>query len=378
VAIDFARVRTWMFDEALPFWGGPGVDRAHGGFIEHFDLSGRPGAVDFKRVRVTCRQIYVFSHAALLGWPDGEERARHGFAFLKRGWRGADSGWPRTVTPDGAPKDATPDLYDLAFAVFALCWFHRLTRDEEPLDFALATLDFIDARMRHPSGGFLHELPPTGPRQQNPHMHLLEACLVGMEASGHPRFAALAEEIATLFRASFFDMQSRTLAEFFNEDWSRAAGDLSRRIEPGHHFEWAWILAQLKRLGGPDLCAEARAMTAFAEQWGVDADTGMTRNVVRDDGAPIDTASRTWPNTERIKAWIAAAERGDAQDARAPIAQSIEALFCYHLSGPAPGLWYDVFDASGAPVADKVPTSTLYHVFLAFAEVLRVQPLLCR
>ncbi|NWG53841.1 MAG: AGE family epimerase/isomerase [Hydrogenophilaceae bacterium] len=376
MAIDFARVRAWMFDEALPFWGGPGIDRARGGYIEHFDLSGRPAAVDFKRVRVTCRQIYVFSHAALLGWARGEDCARHGFAFLKRSWRGG--AWPRTVTPDGAPKDATPDLYDLAFAVFALCWLHRLTKEEEPLALALATLDFIDARMRGPNGGFLHELPPSGPRLQNPHMHLLEACLVGMEASGHPRFAALADDIAALFRARFFDMQSRTLAEYFTEDWRRAAGDLGRRIEPGHQFEWAWILTQLKRLGGADLSAEARAMTAFAEQWGVDAATGLTRNVVRDDGAPIDTASRTWPNTERIKAWIAAAERGDAADARAPIAQSIDALFRYHLSGPAPGLWLDVVDAAGAPIADKIPTSTLYHVFLAFAEVLRAQPLLSR
>jgi N-acylglucosamine 2-epimerase/mannose-6-phosphate isomerase len=314
----------------------------------------------------------------LLGWPQGEEIARHGFAFLKRSWLGPGRAWPRTATREGAPKDLTPDLYDLAFAVFALCWLHKLTKDHEPLDLALATLDFIQTDMRHPSGGFLHERPPSGPRLQNPHMHLLEACLVGMEASLHPRFAALADEIADLFRTRFFDHETGTLGEFFNEDWTRARGELGRRIEPGHHFEWAWILTRLQRLGGADLSAEARALTAFAEQWGLNAATGLTHNIVRDDGALIDGASRTWPNTERIKAWIAAAERDGAPAAPARIAQSADALFRFHLSRPAPGLWIETFDAAGAPAADKIPTSTLYHVFLAFAEVLRARPLLDR
>ena len=49
--------------------------------------------------------------------------------------------------------------------------------------------------MRHPGGlGFLVEKPASGPRQQNPHMHLLEAALVNLEASGDERFKALADD----------------------------------------------------------------------------------------------------------------------------------------------------------------------------------------
>jgi N-acylglucosamine 2-epimerase/mannose-6-phosphate isomerase len=36
------------------------------------------------------------------------------------------------------------------------------------------------------------------------------------------------------------------------------------------------------------------------------------------------------------------------------------------------GTWVDAFDAGGAPTAEFIPASTLYHVFLAFAELLRV------
>ena len=35
------------------------------------------------------------------------------------------------------------------------------------------------------------------------------------------------------------------------------------------------------------------------------------------------------------------------------------------------GTWIDAFDGEGRPVVKSVPASTLYHVFLAFAEVLR-------
>jgi len=38
------------------------------------------------------------------------------------------------------------------------------------------------------------------------------------------------------------------------------------------------------------------------------------------------------------------------------------------------GPWIDQFNEHGAPSLDTVPASTLYHVFLAFAEVLRVAP----
>jgi N-acylglucosamine 2-epimerase/mannose-6-phosphate isomerase len=36
------------------------------------------------------------------------------------------------------------------------------------------------------------------------------------------------------------------------------------------------------------------------------------------------------------------------------------------------GGWLDAFDQAGKATAKAMPTSTFYHLFLAFAEVLRV------
>jgi N-acylglucosamine 2-epimerase/mannose-6-phosphate isomerase len=231
-------------------------------------------------------------------------------------------------------------------------------------------MDFIDKRLRPSSGeGFLHELPPTGWRLQNPHMHLLEAALVLCESSDEPRWRSLADELASLFARRFFD--GRTLAEYFTDDWSRAPGEEGRLVEPGHQFEWSWILANHHRLNGADVVDQACRLFDFAERHGVDPQTRAVYDVVRDDGTPLKRSSRTWPNTERIKGAVAMhALRGD--DPRAVIADSGRVLLDRYLAQKPPGVWIDVFDEALTPTAKNIPTSTLYHVFLAFAEAVRI------
>ncbi len=239
-----AAIRSWMFDKALPFWASHGLDADNGGYVEQLTLDGRDAEVSFKRTRVTARQIYVFSHAAMLGFERGNDLAAPGIDFLtQRTWQGADKGFARTLTRTGAPLDATPDLYDHAFVLFAFAWRHRAMRDATSREWMHRTLDFIESHMRHPSGlGFWHELPAKGWRQQNPHMHLTEACLAAYEATGETRFAETAKKLIDLFGSKFFDLRSGTLAEYFTDDWSRAPGEEGRIVEPGHQLEWAWIL----------------------------------------------------------------------------------------------------------------------------------------
>lgn len=368
----YGAVHHWLFEEALPFWAEHGVDHIRGGYTEHLRLDGGDAVVAFKRIRVICRQIYVFSHAAMLGWPDGLALARHGYEFLTaKAW--LNPGWARTVDPAGRVLDPTPDLYDHAFALFALGWFYRASGDPGALDWSLRTLDFLDRHMRHPGGvGFLTVKPESGPRQQNPHMHLLEAALINLNVSGETRFRALADEIVDLFDNCFYDTATQTLAENFNSDWSRAAGLAGRTTEPGHQFEWAWILAGYQRATGRDMSASVRGLVTFAETHGVDRTTGITFNSVRDDGAPLDRGSRVWPNSERIQAAVAMFEL-DGRDPRPIFEQSGRLLLDRFLAHVPSGTWIDAIDADGRPQSDKVPASTLYHLVIAFAEMLRVE-----
>lgn len=368
------RIRHWLFQDALPVWGDRGVDRKNGGFVEYFALDGSDGGADYKRTRVTCRQIYVFSHAALMGWEDGEALARHGIEHLTgKAWMDDAGCFARRTTREGEILDPTPDLYDLAFALFALGWAYRATGDADLVRWAHRSLDAIERHLRHPVEGYWHDAGKQGWRQQNPHMHLLEAALSVYEATRDERFADLAREVAGLFTRRFFDLGTGTLAEFFTDEWQRAPAPDGRLIEPGHQLEWAWILTNHDRLLGGDTAAQTRALIDFAERHGVDPQTGRTFNAVRDDGAPIDLGSRSWPNTERMKAAVALWDR-DGTDPRPVIDASANWLFSKYFD-PAPrGMWIDAFDTDGQAVVDKIPTSTLYHVVLAFAEALRVLP----
>ena len=367
------RVRAWTFDQALPFWSAHGLDLERGGYVESLNMDGTRSSADYKRVRVLCRQIYVFSHASIMGWSAGTELARHGFQFLiTHGWLGDTRGWARTLNADGTIRDATADLYDNAFALFALSWYYRASGDPAAQVWAMQTVKFITDHLRHPTGiGFMHWKPLTGHRQQNPHMHLLEACLASFEAMPDERTAKVSVEIAGLFQSHFFDADSRTLGEFFDDDWSRAKNLDGQMIEPGHQFEWAWILVNLKRLLGLDLADHARALVGFGEEFGINTATKATYDGVWDTGRLRDGKSRVWPNTERIKAAVAMYEL-DGKNPALVFDQSAGLLLDRYLAMTPQGCWVDQLDEAGSAISKTIPSSTLYHIFLAFSELLRV------
>ncbi len=362
--------RKWAFDQALPFWLERGVDRSVGGFVEALTFTGEDAALPYKRVRVTGRQIYVYSHAATMGWSDGIPAAQAGARFLtQNAW--TDCGFVRRLSRDGRIIDPVIDLYDNAFCLFGFSWLYKSTGDAWALEWAKRTVQAMKAHLSHPAGGYWHDDTRQGHRQQNPHMHWIEACVVAAEASGEGLFIEEAYAVAALFRNKFFD--GATLAEFFGDDWSRAAGDDGRMIEPGHMMEWAWILAAYGRLTGQDLSATIAPLIGRAEAMGVDSASGAVRNVVRDDGVVVDGGSRTWPNTERLKAAVAAAETLRGPGAAAMAEGALGVLLDRYLATPISGGWYDAFSADGQMTAPNMPASTLYHVFLAIAEALRAE-----
>jgi mannose/cellobiose epimerase-like protein (N-acyl-D-glucosamine 2-epimerase family) len=371
-------IRNWMFDQALPFWAGHGLDLDDGGYVEQLTLDGRDAGMDFKRTRVAARQVYVFSHAAVLGWRSGNELAAPGIAYLtEKAWQGADKGFARMLMRSGDVLDPTPDLYDHAFVLFAFAWRYKSMKDALSREWMHRTLDYIETHMRHPGGlGFWHELPnhkrpETGWRLQNPHMHLTEACLAAFEATGEARFADVARELVDLFRTHLFNLKTGTLAENFTDDLSRAPGEDGRIVEPGHLMEWSWILNAARKLLQIDTAAEIRAAIRFAETHGVDRRSFATFNSVRDDGTPLDRGSRTWPNTERLKAAVALWEL-DGVDPSPVIEPTTRLLMQRYLVHDPAGTWIDQFDAQGRAAASNIPSSTFYHIFLAFAEVLRI------
>lgn len=371
--LPFSAVRDWVFKGALPFWAEYGVDREYGGFLEEVAQDGGLTGCSFKRVRVQCRQTYVFSQAAVLGWPGGEALSQMGYEYLVAHARVAGGGWAKVLTREGNVADASADLYDLAFVIFAMAWRYRASGDPEALAHARSALQFVQQNMTGPGGGFWAKLPASAPRLQNPHMHLTEACLAAFEASGDERFLDQAKQLVTLLRTRLFD--GRTLGERFDQDWRRLDSAEGRTLEPGHHFEWTWILAQYQKQTGEQVSGEALALADFAERFGVDRQTGAVFDAVGDDGAPLKRSSRAWTNTERLKAWLAIFEL-TGRDPTAEVSSTLNLFFRRYFANAKPGAWIDQFDGEGRPMCEAVPASIVYHLLLAFQDLLRLEPAL--
>jgi mannose/cellobiose epimerase-like protein (N-acyl-D-glucosamine 2-epimerase family) len=371
-----ARVRQWLTAAALPLWSTIGIDAEAGGFVERLTLDGMPDLAATKRVRVQARQIYVFSHAKILGlMPEGDRIAEQGVDFVMRhGFPdGIACGVVHSFDRDGTVHDAKRDTYDHAFLLFALSWYHRASGDTQVRDTILALGEAIWAILRHPGGaGFVVDDGGTDELHQNPHMHLFEAVLAAFDATGEAIFLDRARELFELFRTRMFDPVSGVLREFYDAHWQPAVGEKGQIVEPGHHAEWVWLLKWYADRAGEPLCNEAARLYDFARAHGRSGPGVLLCDEVWTDGRVKKASTRSWPQTEAIKAEVAMAEaRGKPLDHRADAL--VEALFETFLDKTVPGAWIDWVDPDGAPLVGAIPASTFYHVFLGLSEYLRAR-----
>jgi len=199
-------------------------------------------------------------------------------------------------------------------------------------------------------------------------MHLLEACLQWREATGEGRFLDVAARMVALFEARFFDRDTGTLREFFAADLSPAGGRDGEVVAPGHHFEWFWLLNWAKARGAGDALTEADALYAYAARHGLDAQLLAVDECDR-AGRIVRASRRLWPQTELIKGHLTKAREGvpGAHEAAADVA--LKVLDTY-LATEIPGLWMDQFDADGRGMTEAAPASSLYHVVVAFRELM--------
>jgi mannose-6-phosphate isomerase len=202
-------------------------------------------------------------------------------------------------------------------------------------------------------------------------MHLFEAYIAleeAMPGRGHLQRAA---GLFAIFQRYLFDARRSVVREHFARNWSRHPDPLlADLVEPGHLFEWAWLL---DRFGG----LADRRVEGVVEALIRKARTGVTDEGLVLDALPTDLIAsarpthRLWPHTEAIKA-IGLQHRSGVQSARAFADLIAGTLGRYFLTATFNGGWTDRVDAEGAPLSQTVPASSLYHLVLAATDAAAV------
>lgn len=355
---------AWMRFAALPLWATAGVAE-DGAFHEAIDVEGRPVG-EFRRARVQTRQAWVYAVAGLAGWAGPWRRlVREALDRFEVTNRRPDGLYRTRVSAAGEVLDDTASLYDQAFALLA--WAAAAEAGVAP-DAAVARAHALrDAlgALSLSAGGWREDA--GHPFQANAHMHLLEACLAWEALEPGGAWTAMADAIAGLARRAFIDREGGFLREFFDADWRPAPGEAGRLVEPGHQFEWAWLLTRWGRARGDDWSAGAARRLYDAGLRGVSASRGVAIDELDDQLAVRSARARLWPQTERLKAaLIMGGER--------PADHAVQALKGLQAYLEPTGLWRDKQEPDGSFVEEPAPASSLYHIAAAWLQLRESAP----
>lgn len=367
------RAERWLREAALPLWATRGFDAASGLFEEQLSLTAEPVLSVPRRVMVQCRQIAVYAAAEASGrFPGGGALATKTMRRVIERYHAADGrrGWVFSIDRDGRPVDTRRDLYAHAFVLFALAGVLRIERDpafEAAVEATLAHLDAAFADPRH--GGYWDGLPrPDGLRRQNPHMHLFEALIALHETTGRKDCLDRGRVLRDLAVGRFLDPATGALREVFEDDWRVHPAPGEGSVEPGHLFEWAWLLRRWQLASGDDQSAPVTALLRLARDRGLDVGRGRIVDEIGEDGRVRRASSRSWPHAEALKAlMIEATSSGKSVDVAVPaILTRLLDVYCRSDLG---GGWIDHVDETDRPLSSVMPASTLYHLYHGVASV---------
>lgn len=358
-----AWAERWLADSALPIWWQAGADHTHGGFYEKLSLAGVPSD-EPRRFRVQVRQLYVYAEARQYSlFQEAHEAVEHALKAILPCFD-PERGFPRLLTADNKVADTTFDIYDNAFGLYGLAAAYRVTGDKQLVDMAKRLVEILDTQHKHPIAGYIEPLP----LRANPHMHLFEVFMLWAEVTEDEFWYDHARAMAQLCVERFFDRKTNTLREFFDLSWQVFPGPQGDQVEPGHHYEWAWLLERWKLLSGEDYTDVADALFDWAESNGVDRTRGVAVDEMSADGRIIKATARQWPQTERLKAALARWSRTQDEAALQVALTSMQALQLY-LSTPQEGLWHDMMQEDGTFKSGPAWASSFYHYMCAFIEL---------
>ncbi|RMQ46281.1 N-acylglucosamine 2-epimerase protein [Pseudomonas cichorii] len=359
-----ARLQEHFLKVVVPLWQGPGWNAQLALPYEALDANHQPLPPQRYRAMACARQLFLFS--SLIGNPDfpnAATRASALFRSLQQHFHdGEHGGWFYSIDPQGQPLDRRKDLYTHAFIIFACA--HYWARVKEPLAESVLNAALSVVAERFTDGAGLYEASldedwsalGSGPLQ-NPLMHLAEAFLATLSVRPDPRTQTALDGLVTHMQRRFVDPATGVMLE-------KPLGAVDNWYEPGHQFEWFFLLHSTPEMRGSALHASLERAFTFAEAQGVDSTTGAVGAMLTLDGVVLDGTQRIWAQAEYLRALALRPE------SRSRLGNQMIALQQRFLHAKG---WHECLDANGQISRSDMPSTTPYHLatcYIGLADTL--------
>jgi mannose/cellobiose epimerase-like protein (N-acyl-D-glucosamine 2-epimerase family) len=354
----FAAVQLHFQQVIVPLWQGSGWNAELALPYEAVDAQHQPLPPQRYRAMACARQLYLFS--SLIDHPSAPDASTHAaalFRSLQRHFHDAEhGGWFYSIDPQGSPLDQRKDLYTHAFIIFACA--HYWAKVREPLVESVlnAALSVVAERFADGSGLYEASLDRdwsslnSGPLQ-NPLMHLAEAFLATLAVREDLATQTALAQLVTAMQARFIEPEHGIMLE-------KPRGAVDNWFEPGHQFEWFFLLESSPLLRDTPLHASLTRAFEYSEQVGVDPQTGAVKAMLDVDGSVRDGTQRIWAQAEYLRA-LALRPYSEALLARQLIALQQRFL---HSAG-----WNECLDDQGQVSRSDMPSTTPYHLATCYA-----------
>ena len=234
-----------LFKDIVDIWYPRIIDREHGGFITNFSYDWTQQPEQDKYLVYQARHIWTLS-LLYKNYPDRVdflEYAAHGFAFLiDKMWDADYGGYYLAVDEAGTPLTAhihEKRIYGEAFAIYALSEYYYVAKNEEVLEWAKKSFNWIEENSHDAVNGgyfeFLHRDGSPVLKTDEYHTILNDSVVVGLK--DYNSSIHILEALTSLYRVWPDSLVRERLDEMFH---------IVRDImvtEPGHlllYFEPDW------------------------------------------------------------------------------------------------------------------------------------------
>ncbi|MBD5769799.1 AGE family epimerase/isomerase [Marinomonas colpomeniae] len=360
--------KDFLFEQLLPNWSQYGIDAEKGFSYESMNHNWTKNAVGRIRLLTQCRQLYTFSHAYQFeSKAEWLAKLTPLFDFITTQYF-HDDRWFFSLNDDLSVKDKQSDAYALAFVLLSFSYYYQVTKDKRALDYMKSTHHFLLDNMQAKMGGFYEAYPidTQQVRRQNPHMHLLEGYIAAFNTTRDEDYKTVINSLLSLAVEHFYDKKTKTLREFFSENW-KYHSTTGHQVEPGHHFEWVWLLYQANKISPDQTHIDlAQSLWSTATRHGIESDGGIYNQIDGNSYQAIDKEKRIWPITEYLKAITVLPMGLEEKQHRIESALSFMTKH-YFLEN---GRWNEYLDANNEAKSFPLPGTSSYHIFLGLTEVL--------